>query len=447
MIEIKIGSITTECFRPRSEERAFTTNFHLGRLTLGFFGTDAVALCRKIAATGGIFSDKDAKRINKYFFDSSRKIYNLPNSTHPQSFYTERSKDAIEAVNYFGELVPELAEDFELKEEISDLEDSDRPSDLLRYLASPIAEGENSPPGFIDQTLAYEAQRHAIILHQLGTIEARALKLRNIRSNVQNLLNEKLFMGPEGKGRPFYSESFHDDETNTVVGFPDRGTHQPLTAHLKKRWIKVREVPEVGLIHEKSRRKGIGQTLAKTWVKALHNSGLVHIDDAVQDSIGMRFVLMDDNVPPQQFADLVASIIEAGAKERFEANHPCVLPEIERIEDDPETGTDHGQSTALNFNARRKIWFKDIPTPMELIFYDRETYLNSELEVGERSQETGLYKGRGHELFELRRGIEVIRLPFTQEIYKESDDDRIQRAFINQSKQKAYGMRNRYRAA
>ncbi len=435
MRETRIGSITTDDFKPRTKDRSFATNFHLGRLTIGFFGEDVVDLCRKISVTGD-FSSQETERINKYFLGSSRQIYKLPNWTHPQSFYRERRKDSILAINYFGsELVPELSEAFELREEIANL--SDRPSDLLRYLAMPEK---------IDPTLAYEAQRHAIIHHQLGTIEARTLKLCNLLSDIQNLLNEELFEASEGSAEDFCSESFHDVDTNEVVGFPDRGDPRPLTAHLKRRWISVRKIPKFGLVHEKSREKKLGPTLVKSWGKALKNGGIVHIDDAVQDSIAMRFVLMDDAVSPEELADLVVSVIKSGVESRIESNHPRKIPKIIRVENDPKTGTDHGQSTEINFNARRKIWFESVPTPLEITFYSRETYLNSELEVGVRDAQTGLYQGRGHKLFELRRGIDVIRVPFSQEIYKKIDDDRLYTAFISQSNQVAYGLRNRYRA-
>lgn len=435
MTETKIGLITTDCFKSRTEDRSFATNFQLGRLTIGFFGEDAVALCRKIAVTGGVFSDKEAERIDQFFFKSSRQIYHLPNWTHPRSFYHERKQNAIAAIQYFGELVPELAEDFELRDEITHL--SDRPSDLLKYLANPSG---------VDPTLAYDAQRHALLHYQLGMIEARALNagLCNLLYDIQDVLNQRLFEGLEGSGEPIFMESFHDDETNRVVGFPDRHDRRPLTAHIKRLRIVVRKIPGIGLVHKKPNVKDVGPTIAKSWVKAEHNAGTVHIDDAIQDSIRIKLVLMDDNVPPGQVADLAVSVIKSGIESRLESDHLRKIPEIVEVENDDVADTDHGQSTEQNFNARRKIWFKGVPTPFEMIIYNRETYLNSILEVGNRDPETGLYKGRAHDLFELRRGWEVIRVPFPEEVFPVSDYD-LNKAFVNQSKQVAYRLINMHK--
>lgn len=445
MTEAQIGPIAIEGYRPHFEEESFVVNPHLESIAVNHFGETSIAICRKIAATNTTFSRKETKQINEFFLRSSKEIYHLPDWTHPQSFYMERKKAAIAGIQYFGQLVPELEEDFELRGEIAKL--SDRPSDLLRYLTSPVSE-DPLKRGAISQTLAYEAQRHAVLHYQLGIIESRALnaELCNLLADVQVLLNERLFAGVMGKGDPFIMESYHDDQTNRVVGFPDHGSERLLTAHLKRKRITVRNVPEIGLVHKKDREKELGPTIAKSWVKALNNGGVVHIDEALQDSIGMRFVLMDDTVPPKQFADLVISVIQAGVDARLDSNHPGALSKIVQVEDDPDTDTDHGQSSELNFNARKKIWFEGVSTPMELIFYDRETFLNSELEIGTQNSKTGLFMGRAHKLFELRRAREVIRVPFPKEIYP-VDDYILNKAFVNQSKQVAYGRLNMYKAA
>lgn len=434
MNEVRIGPITTECYKPHVEDRSFATNFQLGRITRGFFGRDALALCRGMSM-GMTLSAKETEEINNHFLKSSSRIYSLPNSTDPQSFYRERKKDAIGVIQYFGKLVPELAEDLELRDEITNL--SDRPSDLLRYLADPSG---------VDSSLAYEAQRHAILHYQLGMIEARALNagLCNLLYDVQDLLNQQLFEGLEGSGQQIFLESYHDDETNRVIGFPDRNDQRPLTAHLKRQRIVVREIPGIGYVHKKPNAKELGPTIAKSWVKADNNGGTVHIDNAIQDSIRMKLVLMDDSVSPKQLADLVVSVIKSGIKSRLESDHPRKIPRVVKVEKDNKTQRDHGQSVKINLNARRKIWFKGIPTPFEMIFYDRETYLNSTLEVGRRDSKTGLYLGRAHELFELRRGRQIVRIPFPEEIYPVSEED-LNRAFVNRSKQEAHRLINMYK--
>lgn len=427
MGEIEIGPITTEWYRPDNSQLSRT------RVLTAFYGRDTLDIYRRLTA-GAILSREETEVINENFFKSSKRIYRLPSRTDPQEFYLQQYKGALAVIKYFDELVPELAGEWELKDEITDL--SDRPSDLLRLLAN---------PGSIDKILAYEAQRQASLMYQIGMINARTLngRLRTILSDVDRLLNSKLFEGLEGHGDPMFLESLHDDETNTIVGFPDRNSHRPLTAHLKRQRILVRRTREFGAVRTKSRKKDDSMAIVKSWEKALDNGGTIHIDDAVQDSIGREYALMDDSISPEEFADVVVATIEAEAGVQSDL---WEIPKIAKKEKDNKTDQDRGQSLEPSFNARRKIWFENIPTPIELKFYDRETYLNSVLEVGTRAPETGLYMGRSHDLYELRRCRRALRVPFPKEMYPVSEHD-INVAFVNQSKQVAYGLRARYKVA
>ena len=434
MREIEVGPITTEWFRPWSDERPLVANMQLGRIRVltAFYGQDALARCRQLMV-GTTFSKEEIKAINEYFLRLSKQIYKLPRQTDPQEFYLQQNKGALAVIRSFGTLVPELAGEWELKDEIADL--SDRPSDLLRLLAR--------PPKSIDPVLAYEAQRHAVLVYQIGMINARTLngRLRTVLSDVNRLLNSELFEGPEGYGDKILLESFHDDETNQVVGFTDSHDRRPLTAHFKRIPMVVRQTKEVGAVRTSSRKKDDSEAIVKSWSKALGNGGTIHIDDAVQDSIGREYVLMDDSTLPEQLADLVVSIIKSGA-----GSDLWEIPKIAKVEKDDKADEDRGQSSEPSFNARRKIWFEGIPTPVELKFYDRETYLNSMLEVGTRDIETGLYMGRGHDLFRLRRHRSTVRVPFPEEIYPVSDYN-LNSAFVDRSKQVAFGLRNMYKAA
>lgn len=430
---LEIGPITTEWYKSSPKDRSLATNIQLGRILTVFFGIDTIGLYRRLISDQ-LFSREEADEIDAHFLKASKRVYRLPRQTDPQEFYLQQHRGAIAAIRYFGELVPELAGEWEQKDEIPEL--SDRPSDLLRLLAKPAKD--------IDRKLAYEAQRHAALMYQLGMINARTLngRLRTVLADTNRLLNSKLFEGPEGHGDPIFLESFHDDETNEVVGFPDRDDRRPLTAHLKRTKLVVRNTRELGAIRTKSRKKDDTVAMIKSWEKALSNGGTIHIDNAVQDSIGREFVLMDDNIPPEQFADLVVSAIESAAG--GDPDH-WQIPKIVKVEQDDKADQDRGQAVEQSFNARRKIWFANIPTPIEFKFYNRETYLNSILEVGKRSNETGLYMGRAHDLFQLRRCRNAVRVPFPEEMYTVSDYD-LNMAFVNRSKQIAYGLRVMHKA-
>lgn len=410
---------TIEMYRP-AERRSTETNLQMARLLSDIVGRGRLRFCKGIR---GELSDELAGVINNYVLASVKQRYSLPEESDVQEFYMQQQKLAIAVPEYYGELVPEITKDVELKDEISML--SDRPSDLVRLIFR--------HPEDIDPTLAYEVQRHILISDLAGQINARTKngRLRTVLSDVHRLLNERLFEGPEGAGQRIISESFHDDETNQVIGFPDRCTRKPPTAHLKRVPLVVRKIPEVGLVHTSLRKKDDRVAIVKSLAKALGNGGVININGDIQDSIGMIFASMEDHITPAQLADLVVSIIQSGPRK------------VAKIEPDDQTDNDHGQSSAMSFNARRKIWFEDIPTPLEFIFYDRETFLNSRLEVGTRDPETGFYMGRAHSLFEPRRARPTVDVIFPKEIYPTDFDT----PFVNRSRQIAQELREMYKVA
>lgn len=433
----KMGLITTEWYKPNPVDRSRAANYQIGRTMMQLYGMGNVNFYTLLIREGRISTCEEIEKLNNGFFESSRKIYKLPGRIDAESFYKQARDAAIAGIEYFGRLVPELAQDFELRNEIKHL--SARPSDLLKYLVAPEK---------YYQTLSYEGHRQGVMSFHAGMVLARSIigNTDNLLSDVLNLLNEDYFKGPEGSGVPIDLESLHDDETNQMIGFPGLEKHRPYTAHLKRQRMIVREVEDIGYVHITPREKEWGSIFAKSWVKALNNGGTVHIDNAVQDNFGMRVVIMDDSIPSDQVADEVVSVIESGIERRIEEKHPRRMPKLVKVERDNLTNGDHGQSKEVNINARRKLWFEGVATPLELLFYNRETFLNSRLEVGERNPQTGLFMGRAHPLYKLREGQMVIRVPFSESIYP-VDDNVINMAFVSESKQKAYGLRNMHKAA
>ena len=409
--------ITIEMFRPAGYRTA-ETNWQMAHLLSNVLGRGRLRFCKDMKGIGG-FPEDVANEIDGYVLGSVKRRYGLPDGSDVQEFYMQQQKLATQVPEHYGELVPELAKDVELKDEISML--SDRPSDLVRLAFR--------RPEEIDSTLAYEVQRHILLSDLAGQINARTKnsRLRTVLSEVHHLLNEMLFEGPEGAGQRIISESYHDDQTNQVIGFPGR-SRKPPTAHLKRVPLVVRKIPEVGLVHTSPRKKDDRDAIVKSLAKALSNSGVINIDNDIQDGFGMIFVSMDDHVTPEQLADLVVSAIQSGSRK------------IANREEDDRTDTDRGQSPESSFDARRKIWFEGIPTPLEFIFYRLETFLNSRLEVGIRDPETGFYMGRSHALYKPRRAFPTTQVIFPKEIYP-TDFDTL---FVNWSKHTAQELREMY---
>ncbi|MBI4039078.1 hypothetical protein HY384_03925 [Candidatus Daviesbacteria bacterium] len=433
----KIIPVTIDMFQPEVEDRMPETNRQLALLMRDRWGRDSLRF-RKIMRAGGNLPEDAPKAIDDYVFGSSRIRYSLPEYVDLREFYLQNQKHAIGIIEFYHALLPAL-DGLELKDEISLL--SDRPSNLFE-LAS-------MPEGQIDPVLAYEAHRHILVTDISAMIASRTLnnRLRTRLSDVHRLLNQVYFSGPVGAGSRVVLGSIHDDETNQVIGFPNTMQRIPATAHLKTVPTTVRkirrEVIDVGkdelMVYTSPRKKDDRLAVIKCLVKAKKNGGVVdinHMDTGVLDPIGMIIVLMDDRAKPEELADKTASIINSDPKLR-----------VVGVEKDDKTGKDHGQAAEMNFSARRRTWFEDIQVPLELIFYDRETYLNSRLEVGTRDPQTGLHNGRAHELYGNRRAEEGFTILFPKKRFPVNSPDCSGRAFINRSLLYAEELRAMYKVS
>ena len=418
----KMTPVTLEMFRPRAEDRSDKTNEHIARL-LGLFSGKGSLRIYKGMRTGGVLSDEVAQEIDGHALRSIKKYFHLPEGSDPQEFYLQQQKQAIGLIEYYGEILPEERQNLALKNEISLLSDS--PSDLLRLLSR--------SPGNIDPTLAYEVHRHALTLCISGLVNARTKRgrLHTVLSRVHQVFNERLFEGPEGAGSRFLLESIHDDETNEVVGFLDDNKPIPPTAHLKRIPHIVRKIPDAGLVYTSPRKKDDRIVLVKSIAKSGNNCGTINVESDVLDGIGIMAVLMENRVTPEELAERTVSIIESDSRNK-----------VKKVETEDQTGTDHGQSPKYRHICRR-LWLEDVPSPIELIFRDRENYLNSILEVGLRNSETGLYMGRAHELFELRRASQAANVLFPEEIYPVD----LISAFVKRSRHVARVLRDRYKVS
>lgn len=416
-------SVTAEMFLPNPEDRSDKTNLQLVRLMGSFLGRGRLRLCRMLR-DGGVLSDDGAATVNVDVLNSVRRIYALPESTDPQEFYIQQLKQAAGVRKYYGELLPEVAQDLEGKNEVSLL--SERPSDLVGLLFR--------RPETIDPILAYEAQQHVLLSHIAGMINARTLngRLSTVLYDVNSLLNRRLFEGPEGTGHKIHTESYHDDEINDVVGFPHPKGKRPKTAHLKRVPFTARRIQDLGLVYAGPRKKDDRVSIVKCMAKSLDN-GVIDIDNDIQDGIGLEFVLMDNRTAPGQLVDQVISVIKSGPRK------------VDKVEfGDEKVEKNRGQATEFNFDKRVKIWFDGLPTSLEMTVFTLTNFLNYKLEVGTRDPQTGLYMGRAHELYELRRARKVAHVLFPREIYSDEAFD-LEDVFINRSKLVAQDLRTRYR--
>lgn len=420
--EAKLTGIPIEAFNPLSGERGSGNNLHIGRLLGEFTGRGRLNLIKRLRS-GEVLSNVEASRLDRHVFNAMKDIYNLPDNTDMRGFYMQHQINALAVPGRLAEALPQI-ESWELKDEITML--SDRPSDLFRYLSR--------PPEKIDPTLEYEAHRHALLLHISFMLNARTLngRLRTRLSDVHHTLNRDFFAGIEGSGERVDRESVHDDETNAFIGFPGDFKNIPPTAHIKRVPFTARTLTEGGHVYTSPRKKDDRTAVVKAILKG-REKGIISTDTDVLDPIGMIMVDLDNRYDPKELAERAGEIL---------SNDDSL--DIDEIEDDNETGTDHGQSKGVNFNARKKIWFAGVPVPLELIFYNYQTYIDSRLKVGEIDKETGLPDGRAHSLFVDRREYQLAPIIFPESAYPGTGRSSA-RAFINRSKVTAARLREMYK--
>lgn len=432
MVEGQIP-ITLRNFRPA--EVGARPDIQEIRLLRQAIGKERLYVCRGMQA-GEDLSWEEAIAINVHALDSLRVRWGLPEGCDMQECYMQAQKNAIGVIKYYMTRLPEIAEDAGLKDEVDTI--SERPSDLMRLLFR--------KPESIDSTLSYEARRLTYLMDISGQINARTRNVgfRTILSDIRSALYRRgLFEGPEGTGKPIILESFHDNNTNTVMGFTDSGQKMPQTAHLKKNPFTARSIEGVGLVSTSYRKKDDRIAIIKALAKAKDNKAkgkgdVISIDNDVIDGMGIMFGLLEDRVTPAEFIERVVALID---------NHPIETEsgQLKLIDAKPDnnSGTDHGQAEEPSFNERRQLCFEGISIPVELIVSNRETFLNSRLEVGKRDSESGFHKGRSHELFENRRAFEVSDVLLPEEVYRPD----FHAAFINRDKLIARDSRARHRAA
>lgn len=428
----KLVPITIRMFIPE-ELRTLKDKVNVASLLESFI--DKGAFAKHVASRReGSLCEEDVDDISRRTLKNISDKYELEDLNYnPRRFYLDAQRLAVAFIGYFGKrIIPELAQDLQMKDEVGLV--TDYPGRLYRYLSR--------PPGSLDPMLAHEAQRHAIAT-AMGAdylaADARG-KLGSILAAVHDHLNTRLFEGVEGSGGPQIFSSYHDDDTNDVVGYPGQSPKR-ITAHEKRYEKNVRLIQGIGYVLTGPREKDGDAALVKSIAQAQlpENKGIINVARDIEDGIGMMFVPMD---PAVKVEELIERVLKVIGPEGTEIKMPGEAKDLKigKIKSEPTRGKGRGQSSTLKSHVV-KIWFEGILSPIELFFMDRTNYTNSLLEVGQRDQITGLYQGSSHELYEIRRGAKVIRVPFSKERYPIP----VEEALIRRDMVVAQDLRGRYR--
>ncbi|MBI2018169.1 hypothetical protein HYS96_00505 [Candidatus Daviesbacteria bacterium] len=407
-MERKLPRITIEMFQPTGRSTAADRRITgllgraYGREGLSFFNVTRQGLephAQLSTAT------------DRYFYGFIRRAYGLPENMDPQDFYLRQQRHAAEVIDsVLGRALPAYRHELGLKNEVSLYSES--PADLLRLLAY--------PDDGINPTLKFELQRHILLSHISASFNSRTLngRLRTELSRVQMLLNGELYGGRIGDGEDFDVYALHEDGTNSAVQVLVTARQYareqareicgalPEGCHLKRHPFSLRRIGETdSLVYTNPRKKSDAASILKALAKAVDNGGVIDPLSYVQDSLGIMFVAMGGGNERKELVQRVTTVLQS---------HPSG---VEEIMEDHHVDRGRGQSEASSF-TRLQLKLRDISVPLELIFYTCLGYLNSEYEVGTRDSGTGIYPGRAHDLYELRRSLPVLQVLFPPEIYQ-----------------------------
>lgn len=146
------------------------------------------------------------------------------------------------------------------------------------------------------------------------------------------------------------------------------------------------------------RRKEDEVSVLKTLTKAIKSGGNIRPHEYVNDVIGAKFVMIDDDI------DRFISIFENLVREYY--------GDIE-IEKDDSANFDRGQSNRHTF-SRRQVYLGG--AIIEVIFYSLSEFLNSQYDVGVEDKD-GFFNGAAHWLYEIKRIVDAARVLFPKEMY------------------------------
>ncbi len=268
--------------------------------------------------------------------------------------------------------------------------------------------------GSVDNRYKYEAYRQLLIMYILLLFEKkrRLTQIEDKINTINSSLERELFDGPIGHLVEQDLYSVHDDHTNRCLGYstnkPERAGRGRHIKHQKMhfRVLKDSEGEESKIFYHYREKKNTSN-VAKAIMLSLTDNLPISVDN-VKDHHGSLFALESR----RDLEALYHQVLELVLR----------MPECEFIYEDNQTGNERGQSS-IKWRRIQAV-FKDVPYPVEMVFFLMDDYLNYHLQVGHMVNGTVSYeKPLAHRAFELRRAFEVSTMLFPDSIYSTGDTD------------------------
>lgn len=368
--------------------------------------------------------------LNRNFYEFIKDTYGVLADEETERFYNENINTASRFFNwYIDRALPQNKNALSQRNEVDPPPTS--PAKLLHLLAS-----ENVSP-----ELKHETQRiiNAFFLSCEFTSRQWDIKLRTKLNDLNDVIDEYMLGGRKGDTSIETIVAIHNAETGRVINLVNGSTSSPNEGVLKFHQIRLRSLLEPlpassntkrskkrdREIHEESEtspaqiyidfdEKSIFSAMAKSIHKAKRrkDSGSKGEIVPVRDAVDLcRLVMVVSDSDKSKRDALVRRFIEVINDPRSSQ----FFGESEWVAKDDAAGR---KGNAKNFNNRRlQVKPLDLKIPIEVQFFDMQSYLNNQLAVGKKMR--GKYDGEAHELYELKKLGDIAPILFPANFYGE----------------------------
>lgn len=407
MADIERPKLTFEMFQAGLRGGVAAT-----RVFKEFFGTEDYDFFKRANSEGVDIPEIARRRVDRRVYDKVRTMFDVMGSKI--SFWRKAIGLANDSVNYARNILfPDQDRQATLTTNI-DWSDR-RPSSALEILTTPTR--------MIGEQCRYEQGRQlglALLCAELMKGDENG-EANAMLSRVNKFFEKKLFQGRKGDPKRYETFSYHDPETNKLVGF---SRQYPDPDFDKRLWVKslVHPVRMVRVGSALGTTEGSIPTLydpreketGAAVIKALHrslkedmvqpNGGMIEPSRYWGDRLGVRLVLMEGDRP---LRDKLTADLE-GLFWGFDG--------VYQIKPDDDVDPKNGQSNRVEFR-RRQIYIKGLKHPFEMIIQLHEHYLSQLYEVGKFEPAIGMHNGVAHDLYKFDTVARVAEYLWPQAIF------------------------------
>lgn len=369
--------------------------------------------------------DRHATRSTNLRFEQAvRERFDLNEQDDPMEFADDQIEHATAATRYmYDTLYPYRGALSQRNEAVLPIVS---PAEVVKTIASPDT----------DETLKFEARRRLLLAHISGEIDSqnRSREAARKLARIQALLDRELFSGRIASTSNIKIRALFDNETNAVQ-FVDKVDGEILNdapipdgTHVKTCEVPMRPVKGTEWkVLTNPNQKREDASIIKAVKKGIDNKekgrgSLIAGAEEVQDIHRIKFAVLGDTKMRDELMLRVYDILVDNQRDlaELDVEGRPIANEGEEIltgiYPDDKTNGRKGQSKNVNFR-RIQVQFKDLPSPVEIIFQDIKGFLTTEYEVGTFDKDKGEYEGASHRIYSIQRLMEVRPYIFPQSIY------------------------------